>query len=54
MRVVDKLKAEKEILLRGGTPGGVGGIAMGQEKKMRVCETCGAFLVVGDTEKVTI
>jgi len=54
MRVVDRLKAEKELLLRGGIAGiagNMGGIAMGQEKKMRVCETCGAFLVVGDTEK---
>jgi hypothetical protein len=56
MRVMDRLKAEKEILLRGGIVGitgngvnALGGI--GQEKKMRVCETCGAFLVVGDTEK---
>jgi len=58
MRVVDRLKAEKEILIRGGVvnlagSAGLGalGINLGQEKKMKVCETCGAFLVVGDTEK---
>jgi len=53
MRVMDRLKADKEVLLRGGIVGiaGNGVTGIGQEKKMRVCETCGAFLVVGDTEK---
>jgi len=48
MKVVDRLKAEKEQFMRGGIPG-----VTQQEKKMRVCEICGAFLVVGDTEKRT-
>jgi hypothetical protein len=57
MRVMDRLRADKEMLLRGGLLGittngtALGAIGIGQEKKMRVCETCGAFLVVGDTEK---
>lgn len=48
MRSLDKLKTEKEQLMRGGIPG-----VTQTEKKMRVCEICGAFLVVGDTEKRT-
>jgi len=48
MKVVDRLKTEKEQFMRGGIPG-----VTQQEKKMRVCEICGAFLVVGDTEKRT-
>jgi len=40
---VDQLKQEKERLMSGQRPG--------QEKRMKVCEVCGAFLVIGDTEK---
>jgi len=48
MKVLERLNIEKEQLLRGG----VGSVTQ-QEKRMRVCEICGAFLVVGDTEKRT-
>lgn len=48
MRQVDQLKAEKEqILSTFNDPRAVST----QEKRMKVCEICGAFLVVGDTEK---
>jgi len=49
MRTVDRLKAEKEALLRAAAP--VPGAIPGQEKRMKVCEICGAFLVIGDTDK---
>ena len=48
MKMVDILKREKEdmVLLAGV------GISrnMQNDKRMKVCEICGAFLVVGDTE----
>jgi len=46
MKLVDQLKNEKEQLVLNSTR-----VTGTQEKKMKVCETCGAFLVVGDTEK---
>jgi len=45
MKVVDQLKAEKEQLSIDSRS------ISQQEKRMKVCEICGAFLVVGDTDK---
>jgi len=47
MKVVDQLKSEKEQLLLINDTRAISS----QEKRMRVCEICGAFLVVGDTDK---
>jgi len=49
MSVIDQIKAEQELLvLTGGDrPSSISQ----QEKRMKVCEICGAFLVIGDTEK---
>eukprot|EP01105_Mastigella_eilhardi_P001868 TRINITY_DN1227_c0_g1_i2.p1 TRINITY_DN1227_c0_g1~~TRINITY_DN1227_c0_g1_i2.p1 ORF type:complete len:190 (+),score=58.43 TRINITY_DN1227_c0_g1_i2:415-984(+) len=44
MASIDVLKAEKEAMLAPSP----------QEKRMKVCEMCGAFLVIGDTEKRTL
>ncbi len=41
---ITELKAEQDLIKRG--PGGAQ-----QEKRLTVCEICGAFLVVGDTEE---
>lgn len=47
-----KLKAEQEAIKKGVTnlPPGVAPPPIQQEKRLQVCEICGAFLVVGDTE----
>jgi len=45
MRQVEIWKAEKEALRAAAQAGA--------EKRMEICETCGAFLVVGDTQKRT-
>lgn len=42
---VDRLKEEKTELLKAG------GMLAQENKKMRVCDICGAFLVAGDSEK---
>jgi len=47
MKVVDKLKEEKEHIIQSNDNRPLSA----NEKRMKVCETCGAFLVVGDTEK---
>jgi len=44
LKLVDQLKTEEEQLKSGERAGQ-------QEKRMKVCEVCGAFLVIGDTEK---
>jgi len=46
IKVVDQLKAEKELALTHEMNN-----VSAQEKRMKVCEICGAFLVLGDTEK---
>jgi hypothetical protein len=47
MKMVDALKTEKEAMLSNDAY-----IASSPlEKRMKVCEICGAFLVVGDTDK---
>jgi len=53
MHQVDQLKLEKDALIRSGTLAAMP-TSSSAEKRMRVCETCGAFLVIGDTEKRTI
>lgn len=46
-----KLKAEQEAIKKGiSGPGGAALSAQQQEKRLKVCEVCGAFLVVGDTD----
>jgi len=47
MAVVDKLKDEKEQVIASNDTR----LLSSQEKRMKVCDVCGAFLVVGDTEK---
>jgi len=47
MKVVDRLKTEKEQIIQGNDNRPLSA----NEKRMKVCEICGAFLVVGDTEK---
>jgi len=47
MKQVDVLKAEKEQIQTLSEARSV----TSQEKRMKVCDICGAFLVVGDTEK---
>jgi len=47
MKVVDQLKAEKETIVSVQTTP----VISSQEKRMKICEICGAFLVIGDTEK---
>jgi len=47
MKVVDQLKSEKETTLVATDSRTIAQ----QEKRMKVCEVCGAFLVVGDTDK---
>jgi hypothetical protein len=47
MKMVEHLKEEKEQLQSGSNIQ----ILSPQEKRMKVCEVCGAYLVVGDTEK---
>jgi hypothetical protein len=47
MLVVDKLKAEKEQVIQSNDIRPISS----QEKRMKVCDICGAFLVVGDTDK---
>uniref|UniRef100_A0A6B2L9L9 Uncharacterized protein n=1 Tax=Arcella intermedia TaxID=1963864 RepID=A0A6B2L9L9_9EUKA len=49
MKRLDALKLEKSQLLRASEMYSV----TAQEKKMRVCEVCGAFLIVNDTDKRT-
>jgi len=44
---IDRLKTEKQQLLAGDFRS----LSAQGEKRMRVCEVCAAFLVVGDTEK---
>ena len=52
MKVVDQLKSEKEvILLTGDSTQAIKSSALSQEKRMKVCDVCGAFLVVGDTQQ---
>ena len=46
LRQVDVMKAEREALRVSST-------APNPEKRMEVCDTCSAFLVVGDTQKRT-
>lgn len=46
MKNVDQLKEEKEQIIAASNNS-----ISAQEKRMKVCETCGALLVVGDTEK---
>lgn len=48
MKVVDQLKTEKETIVSVQTTPIV---LSSQEKRMKICEICGAFLVIGDTEK---
>jgi len=52
MKRVESLKTEKEqlIIASGGDVRG----GNTQEKRMKVCDICGAFLVIGDTEKRTM
>jgi len=47
MKLVDKLKEEKEHIIQSNDNRPLSA----NEKRMKVCEICGAFLVVGDTEK---
>jgi len=47
MLVVDKLKEEKEQVINSNDTR----LMSSTEKRMKVCDVCGAFLVVGDTEK---
>jgi len=47
MKLVDKLKQEKEQIIQSNDNRPLSA----NEKRMKVCEICGAFLVVGDTEK---
>jgi len=47
IKVVDQLKAEKEHIIQSNDNRPLSA----NEKRMKVCEVCGAFLVVGDTEK---
>eukprot|EP01119_Soliformovum_irregulare_P025056 TRINITY_DN915_c0_g1_i1.p1 TRINITY_DN915_c0_g1~~TRINITY_DN915_c0_g1_i1.p1 ORF type:complete len:314 (+),score=51.76 TRINITY_DN915_c0_g1_i1:47-943(+) len=47
LRQIDAAKIEKQRVVQEGE----NRLNQGQEKRMRVCEICGAFLVVGDTEK---
>jgi len=49
MKTLEGLKQEKEALLRSNEVKAISS----QERRMRVCEICGAFLVIGDTEKRT-
>jgi len=49
MKSIEQLKAEKEIIVLSADTRTLSS----QEKRMKVCEICGAFLVVGDTEKRT-
>jgi hypothetical protein len=51
MQVIDQLKSEKELILLTGGFDGVNKSVMSQDKRMKVCDICGAFLVVGDTDK---
>eukprot|EP01121_Diplochlamys_sp_Union-15-3_P003207 TRINITY_DN1305_c0_g1_i1.p1 TRINITY_DN1305_c0_g1~~TRINITY_DN1305_c0_g1_i1.p1 ORF type:complete len:311 (-),score=44.34 TRINITY_DN1305_c0_g1_i1:55-987(-) len=50
MKKLDELNQEKETLLKSD----VKAISTTQERRMKVCETCGVFLVIGDTEKRTV
>eukprot|EP01116_Phalansterium_solitarium_P015199 TRINITY_DN333_c3_g1_i1.p1 TRINITY_DN333_c3_g1~~TRINITY_DN333_c3_g1_i1.p1 ORF type:complete len:237 (+),score=75.32 TRINITY_DN333_c3_g1_i1:134-844(+) len=49
MNVVDQLKIDRDTQLRKAS-GELSSYAQ-QEKRMKVCDICGAFLVVGDAEK---
>jgi len=46
MKMVDQMKGEKELALANELNN-----ISAQEKRMKVCDICGAFLVLGDTEK---
>eukprot|EP01090_Pellita_catalonica_P023107 TRINITY_DN927_c0_g1_i2.p1 TRINITY_DN927_c0_g1~~TRINITY_DN927_c0_g1_i2.p1 ORF type:complete len:280 (-),score=36.38 TRINITY_DN927_c0_g1_i2:360-1199(-) len=48
-KLINQLKEEKENILAGGA------MKEGptQEKRLKVCEICGAFLVIGDTDRRT-
>eukprot|EP01102_Stenamoeba_stenopodia_P009430 TRINITY_DN2778_c0_g1_i4.p1 TRINITY_DN2778_c0_g1~~TRINITY_DN2778_c0_g1_i4.p1 ORF type:complete len:327 (-),score=57.16 TRINITY_DN2778_c0_g1_i4:187-1101(-) len=49
-RQVESLKNEREDLKKGGEARSISQ----QEKRMKVCDVCGAFLVIGDTDKRTL
>jgi hypothetical protein len=49
MTLCEKLKEDKETLIKQYESCGLN-ITENQEKQMEVCETCGAFLIVGDAQ----
>lgn len=49
MALCEKLKEDKEVLIKQYESCGLN-VTDNQEKQMEVCETCGAFLIVGDAQ----
>ena len=51
MKLSDQLREEREMLRRTIMPYLKEEYSMAQQKAMEVCETCGAFLIVGDAQQ---
>jgi hypothetical protein len=51
MKQCDEIKEQREQLRRQNGYSWTNELAQAQEKQMEVCETCGAFLIVGDAQQ---
>ncbi|XP_059475250.1 luc7-like protein 3 [Neocloeon triangulifer] len=51
MRQCDEIREQREQLRRQNGYSWTNELAQAQEKQMEVCETCGAFLIVGDAQQ---